>query len=116
MAVYSPFRAVMDPYYPFASVWVYGSNCIGFNDGIAVGQLLVITIPDDTPANMVISGPTYDGPRAATPTALGGSAVGAMAGLGGGFDQGAYTGACRCWPLHCRLLCLLTAPLIPTPV
>ena len=74
----------MDPYYPYASVWIYASSCIGFNDGIAVGQLLVITIADNNPANMVISGPTYDGPNG-------------MSGLGGGFDQGAYTGA---WSLR----------------
>ena len=66
---------LQDPFFPFASIWVYGSSCVGFVDGVAVGMMVQITLP--VTANFVISGPTYDSP-------------GKMAGLGGGFDQAAY--------------------------
>ena len=66
---------LQDPFYPYASIWVYGSSCVGFIDGVAVGMMVQITLP--VTANFIISGPTYDSPSG-------------MAGLGGGFDQAAY--------------------------
>ena len=69
---------LMDPFYPYASIWVYGASCVGFVDGVAVGMMVQITLP--VTANFIISGPTYDAPAG-------------MLGLGGGFDQAAYGGA-----------------------
>ena len=51
----------MDPFYPFASMWVFGASCVGFIDGVSVGQLVQLTLP--VSANLIISGPTYDSPK-----------------------------------------------------
>ena len=66
---------LLDPYYPYASIWVYGASCVGFIDGVAVGMMVQITL--QVTANFIISGPTFDSPKG-------------MLGLGGGFDQAAY--------------------------
>ena len=70
---------IMDPFYPFASVWVYGASCVGFVDGVANGMLVQLTLP--VTGNMLISGPTYDNPSGA-----------GMIGLGGANDQSSYSG------------------------
>ena len=49
---------VMDPFYPFASIWVVGQNCFGVNSGAAVGQLIKFNI--NVTANLVASGLTFD--------------------------------------------------------
>ena len=33
---------IMDPFFPYASMWVVGQNCFGVNSGLAVGQLLYV--------------------------------------------------------------------------
>ena len=35
---------IMDPFFPFASIWLQGASSIGVGQGVAVGQLLNITL------------------------------------------------------------------------
>ena len=70
---------LMDPFYPFASTWVYGDSCIGTSAGVAPGQLLSVTTA--ATANFITSGVTYA------------AGAGGMPGLGGAFDQTAYVSA-----------------------
>jgi len=94
---------LMDPFYPYASIWVVGQNCFGVNSGLAVGQLVTINIT--TTANFAASGPTFDpgffgfdasggcpaGYCNSTYTAMPQNA-GSMPGFGGAADQASYNG------------------------